>query len=298
MQPTKLIWLNGKIVPWKSAQIHCMSHTLNYGTGAFEGIRIYKTTYGSAIFRLSEHITRLIQSFSVFSSDIPWTEDQISAAIIEIVKANQVTEGYIRPLLFFGPGTMHMNPKTCPINLAIAVFTLPQDTLPSTLRISVSPFQRISAKSTFIDKKIVGHYVNSVLAQCEAKSRGFDDALLLDDRNCIAECSAANFFIVSNGILKTPFPVACLPGITRQSIIKIAQQCSIKVEEINMTLNELESAQEAFATGTVTEILPISAIDNKTFTYTTESTTFKIQKAFSDGIMNGSSIFKEWLYFI
>lgn len=299
LKDNKFVWLNGNMVDWNKATVHCLSHTLHYASGAFEGIRLYKTRYRSAIFRLDEHITRLIFSLSAFHVESPWSNAEIKQAIIDTIKVNNLLEGYIRPIFFFGPETVQVDPRNCSLNLAIIPVSL--DLVPhnNCLRLTVSSFKRISNKATFVDRKLTGNYINSVLAGQEAKLKGFDDALMLDENNNIAECPIANFFIVSQGILKTPKLGSIFGGITRDSIIELAKNLNIKVLEIDLTLSDLEVTTEAFVSGTAMGVTQVSQIDDHKFLSCNEaSITNNIRDSFFNLIFDEQEKYKNWFTFL
>ncbi len=262
MEQTKKIWLNGRFIDWQEAKIHILTHTLHYGGGVFEGIRAYKTRKGPAVFRLPEHIKRLFYSASALEMEIPFSKQELEKAVLETVKVNEVEECYIRPIVFFGYGKMGLNPKGCPVQVAIAVW--PWGAYlggKEAVRVKISKYKRIDPRSTVADAKITGHYVNSILASLEAQKTGFDEALLLDGNGYIAEGPGENIFIIKDKNIFTPPKGAILPGITRDSVITIAKDLGFRVEEKNLTVEELKSADEAFFSGTAVEICPIAQID-------------------------------------
>lgn len=263
MQPTQTIWLNGKLIPWDQAKIHVLSHTLHYGSGAFEGIRFYKTERGPAIFRLNEHVDRFFYSAKTLNMALPYTKDEITAAILKVTKSNELEEGYIRPIAFYGYGKMGVNPMSCPLDVAIACWFwgayLPHDSVD----IKTSKYIRIHPDSTVVDAKITGHYINGVLATIELKGTHYHEALFLDDEGFISEGVGENFFMVKEGVIYTPKIGTILTGITRDTIIKLATKLGYKVMEANITLAEAYEADEAFFTGTAAEVTPIRSIDDK-----------------------------------
>ncbi len=263
MQKTESIWYNGKLVPWDEAKIHVLTHGLHYGSGAFEGIRFYETSKGPAIFKLKEHVARLIFSASVLRMALPYTEEQITAAIIEVVRSNKVKEGYIRPILYYGYGKMGVNPTGCPVDLAIACWPwgayLPHDAVD----IKTSHYIRIHPDSTEVSAKLCGHYINSLLASVDLQGTHYHEALLLDSAGYISEGVGENFFMMKEGILYTPKLGTILPGITRATVIQLAKDWGLEVIEQDLLLTEAYAADEAFFTGTAVEITPIRSIDDK-----------------------------------
>jgi len=300
MKKTKFIWLNGKFVRWEKAMVHVLSHTLHYGSGAFEGIRCYNTKKGTAIFRLNEHITRLFDSFSIFNIKIKNTIKEIVKATIEIIKKNKLKEGYIRPIIFFGYGVMGLhNIHKCKVNIAIACWPWPAYLGGKAIKVKVSNYIRLHKDSVKADKKITGYYINSILASLDAKRSGYDEALLLDFKGNIAEGPGENFFIVKDNIIKTPrIKGQILPGITRDSIIKIATDLGYKVIEKEISLNEVLKADEAFFTGTAAEITPIESINNKKIGTGKLEITGVLRKNYLDIVHGKNKKYENWLTYV
>jgi len=268
LNESKKIWMDGKFINWADANVHVLTHTLHYGTGAFEGIRCYKTKTGSAIFRLQEHVDRLFDSCHILKMKIPFTPAQIKKAIIDTVKVNKLEECYIRPIVFVGYGAMGLFTKGNPIKVAIAAWPwgayLGEDGIKNGIRVKVSSFARLHVNVTMTKGKTCGDYVNSTLAKSEAIACGYDEALFLDTSGYVSEGTGQNIFIVRNGILLTPPLPSILEGITRKSIIQMAQKEKIKVQEVNLTRDEVYIADEAFFTGTAAEVTPIREVDERT----------------------------------
>jgi len=261
------IWMDGRFVKWTDASVHILTHTLHYGLGVFEGIRCYKTSKGPAIFRLQEHIDRLFDSCRILQIKPSYTPEEINKAIIETVRVNKLEECYIRPIVYLGYGSMGIYPKDNPVKVAIAVWPwgayLGEEGLKNGIRMKISSFTRHHVNVTMTKSKTCGDYVNSLLAKREAISCGYDEALLLDTNGYVAEGSGQNIFIVRKGVLKTTPLTSILEGITRDSIIKIAQNENLQVKEVNFTRDELYIADEAFLTGTASEITPIKEVDGR-----------------------------------
>ena len=299
----KTIWMDGKFVDWADANVHILTHTLHYGTGAFEGIRCYRTSSGSAIFRLEDHTKRLFESCHILGMKLPFSPAQISRAIRETVKKNGLDECYIRPLVFTGYGAMGLYPKDNPVQVAIAAWPwgayLGEDGLKNGIRVKTSSFSRHHINVTMTKSKTCGNYVNSLLAKREAISCGYDEALLLDTNGHVAEGSGQNIFIVRRGILKTaPLP-SVLGGITRDSIIEIAQNKKIQVIEMNFTRDELYIADEAFLTGTASEITPIKEVDKRVIgTGKPGPVTKKLQNIFFKIVSGEEKAYQSWLTYI
>ncbi len=260
-----VIWLDGALVPQKEASIPLTTHTLHYGSGAFEGIRCYATDNGPAVFRLSDHVERLLQSFSCFGAPFPWSKEAIEQAIIATIKANAFEDCYIRPIIFFGGESLLLSPKELSIHCAILVMDMDKYLGKEPIRMGISSVKRIHPESMPIHHKINGFYVNSILAFHDARSRGFDEALLLDHGGTIAEGSVANIFFVVDGVLITPSTTSILPGITRSTILSIAKELGIETRVETLPLEIIEKATEAFLCGTASEITPIKSIESKYF---------------------------------
>lgn len=259
------IWYNGRFVEWKEAKVHVLSHGLHYGSGVFEGIRCYATEKGSFIFRLKEHLDRMYRSARAYEMEIPYTEEELGAAIKETIRINGLDACYIRPIAFYGYHHLGLNPAECPVDCAIAVWRwgayLGEEAAEG-VRCTFSPWRRIDPSTLPVTAKAVGHYLNSILASLDAKERGFGEAILLDTKGYVAEGPGENIFLVKDGILYTPEAASSiLPGITRASVIELARDMGYEVVEKRITKEELLSADELFFTGTAAEIAPIREID-------------------------------------
>lgn len=293
----KYIWLDGAIVPWQEATIHITTHTLHYGSGAFEGIRCYPTPQGPAIFRLTDHVTRLLASFATFGVTIPWTQDMLEQAIIDTVKANALDNCYIRPILFFGDESLLLSPRNLSVHCAIIILEMHKYLGTKAINVTISNIKRMHPESAPLHSKINGYYVNSILAFHDAQKRGFDEALLLDHDNKIAEGSIANIFFVIDGILKTPTSQTILPGITRDTVIALAKQLSIEVREEAISVHDIARATEAFFTGTASEITAIKMIDDHHYT-APGPITEKIKTMYTAVTTAQDNHGKEWLTFV
>jgi branched-chain amino acid aminotransferase len=262
------IWLNGALVNWDDAKIHVLTHGLHYGTGVFEGIRCYKAVNGSAIFRLGDHVQRLINSGKIYFMDLGYTKQQLEKAIIDTVKANGMDECYIRPIAYYGYGKMGVNPLPNKVSVAIAVWkwdeSLKSDGPEKGARVMVSSWTRIDTKSLPMHAKGTANYANSALARVEALKAGFDEAIMLNSAGMVVEASAENIFVVNDSTLVTP-PITsgALDGITRDSIIAIAKENGINCEVRDISRDELYIADEVFLTGTAAEVKPVGEIDNR-----------------------------------
>ena len=262
-QITKKIWLNGRMTDWKHANVHVLSHALHYGSGVFEGIRFYKTKQGPAIFRLKEHLDRLFYSAKVLEMKIPYTRKAITEAVIKTVRANNIPEGYIRPLAFFDYGKMGLNPIGAPVSFAVACWPWPSYLGGKPIRVKTSKYIRLHPDSVVGDAKVCGHYVNSILASLEIKKSKYDEALFLDHRGFVAEGPGENIFFLKKGVLHTPKLGAILAGITRLSVVEIAKDLGVKTREGHFKLKDFYTAEEVFFTGTAAEIQPIGSLDDK-----------------------------------
>ena len=262
---SKFIWMNGDFQPFNDTNIHLLSNTLHYGMGVFEGVRAYETKDGGAIFRLSEHTERLFTAASKINITIPFSSDELCQAQVDTMSKNKLTEGYIRPIVFLGNESMGLRSQdSLSVNVAIACWEWPSYMDPEAKKngISVvqSPFQQYD-NPLYSNNKIIGTYVNSIMAVNDAISKGAEEAILMDKNGYISEGSGENLFIVKNSKLITPTTDYCLNGITRQSVISIAKNLDYSVEEKNLSFEDLLDADEAFYSGTAVEITPISTVD-------------------------------------
>lgn len=266
MQKTKKIWLDGNLVDWKNAKTHIFSHALHYGTAVFEGIRCYKTDNDPAIFRLQDHLDRLLFSARCLGMKLPFGKGELISAIKITVKINKAEECYIRPIAFYGYGKMSLNPIGVPVNVAIGVWPWKYDVgKGENARVKISKYIRLHPASIEARAKISGYYSNSVLAAVEAYRAGVDECVFLDKDGYVAEGPGENIFLVKNKKLYTPAPGSILPGITRDSIMKIARDLKIRVIERKITPAELKEADEVFFCGTAVEICPIIKLGGHNF---------------------------------
>ena len=268
MEKSDFIWMDDNYLDWDDANISVMSHTLHYGTGVFEGIRARETSIGVAIFRLQDHIDRLFTSAEAYNLNIPYSKDKILEASKEIVFKNKLNNAYIRPLVFFGSGEMGLLPgKELPVHVAISAWSwgayLGGDAEENGVKVCLSPWERISPKSFKPYAKGVGGYMNSTLAKVDAVERGYDDAIMLSDTGNVAEGSGQNLFLVKeNKITTPPIETGALNGITRRTVINIAEQMSLDVNEEDIGQEDLLGADELFFTGTATEVVGVVSVDN------------------------------------
>ena len=295
-----VIWFDGKLVPWRDANVHVLTHSLHYGMGVFEGIRAYKTQNGTAIFRLKEHVKRLFNGLKIFQMKIPFTEEQIAQAITQVVRDNKLASCYIRPIIFIGSQKLGISPTGNSVHTAIAAWEwgayLGEDGLNKGIRVKTSSFTRHFVNSSLVRAKASGYYINSILAHQEVAANGYDEALLLDTEGYVSEGSGENMFMVRNGIVFTPDLASCLDGITRDSIIRIAKDLGFEVREKRITRDEVYSADEAFFTGTAAEVTPIRELDDRAIGDGKRGPiTQQIQEVFFDTVYGRNDRYRAWL---
>lgn len=304
IKEAKYIWKDGKLIPWKEATTHILTHTLHYGNAAFEGVRAYKTDKGMAIFRLGDHTKRLINSTKIVAIDCPYSEDELNNAQIELLQANDFQNNvYIRPLVYLGYGAMGVSHKQAPVNVAIAAWEwgayLGDDGIANGIKVKTSSFARNSIKSIMGKAKIAANYLNSQMAKHEALNCGCEEALLLDENGFVAEGSGECFFIVRDGILITPPYDNSLESITQDTVIEIANDLKIPVVQRRITRDEVYIAQEAFFTGTAAEITPIRELDFRVIgDGKAGPITKKLQKEFFDLVMGKNPKYSRYLTYI
>ena len=262
-----VIWSDGKMIPWREATTHVLTHTLHYGMGVFEGLRAYETPRGPAIFRLKEHTDRLFNSAHIFMMKMPYDRATLMQAQCDVVRQNDLKSCYIRPIVFYGSEAMGISAKTLSVHVAIAAWAwgtyLGPDGLEKGIRVKTSSFTRHHVNINMCRAKSVTTYANSILAHQEVAHDGYDEALLLDVDGYVAEGAGENIFIVKQGKLYTPDMTSCLEGITRASLIELAGEIGIPVIEKRITRDEVYCADEAFFTGTAAEVTPIRELDNR-----------------------------------
>jgi branched-chain amino acid aminotransferase len=304
VQKGSKIWMDGKLIPWEEANVHILTHSLHYGLAVFEGIRCYLCHDGkSAIFRLREHVDRLFDSAQIGDIKIPFSKRDIAEACKDTLRANQLKEGYIRPLVFIGEGVMGVYPGDNPIRVAITTWSwgayLGEEALERGIRIKVSSYTRHHVNVMMTKAKICGNYVNSVLAKREVMKMGYDEALMLDTEGYVSEASGENIFMMKNGVLKTTPLTSILPGITRDAVIQIAKAKKITLLEERFTRDELYTAQEAFFTGTAAELTPIREVDDRTIGEGKPGPmTKELQATFFDIVRGKNPEYREWLAYL
>ena len=298
----QLIWKNGSLIKWDDSNVHILSHTLHYGTGVFEGVRAYNTDNGGAIFRLQDHTARLFDAASKLNIQIPLTADELNKAQIDVLKANNLNEAYIRPIVYLGNESLGIRATDLSVNVAVAAWEWPSYMPPEKKELGLSIIKSSHeqySNSLHACYKIIGTYINSTMALHEALSKGADEALLLDKNGNISEGSGENIFIVKNGEIHTPKTDYCLNGLTRQSIIQIAKDQNIKVIETNLKYEDLVMADEAFFTGTAVEVTPITSIDsNKIGSGKRGEISHILQQKYSEIVAGKDVAYSSWLTYI
>ncbi len=304
MKEVGKIWMNGKLVPFKDAKVHVLTHALHYSTAVFEGIRCYNTSNGSAIFRLPEHVDRFFNSAKLYGMKIHYTKKQIIDAIIRTVKASGLKDCYIRPIAYYGYGTMGLTPTLNKVDVSISCWEWKMGESKagkfSGAKCKISKWVRIDSRSQPMQAKSAANYSNAALARVEALKSGYDEAIMLNSSGKVAEGSAENIFIIKSGIIKTPpLNADILNGITRDSVIRLIKANGIKLVEKNVTVKELFKADEVFMTGTAAEVKSVSKI-NKTLIGNGKmgKITKTLQKSFIDAAMGKDQRFTSWLQYI
>ena len=294
------IWHDGKLVPWRSATTHVLTHSLHYGLAVFEGVRAYKTIHGTAIYRLQEHTQRLINSAHIYLMKIPYSHAQLMKAQIDVVRANGHSACYVRPIAFYGSEKMGVSPVGAKVHVAIAAWPwgayLGPEALSKGIRVKTSSYARHHVNVTMARSKMSGTYPNSVLATLEATMHGYDEGLLLDVDGFVAEGAGENIFIVKDGVIYEPELTSALTGITRASVIELAAGLGYKVAARRLTRDDIYIADECFFTGTAAEVTPIREYDRVTLGEGVRGPlTTKIQNAFFDIVNGRNAKYAEWL---
>ncbi|MBX3591507.1 MAG: branched-chain amino acid transaminase [Burkholderiaceae bacterium] len=294
------IWFDGKMVDWRDARIHVLTHSLHYGMGVFEGVRAYKTKSGTAIFRLAEHTRRLFNSAKIFQMQLPYTFETIVQAQKDVVRANALESCYLRPIAWIGSEKLGVSPRGNTIHVAIAAWAwgayLGEEGLSKGIRVKTSSYSRHHVNVSLVRAKASGYYINSILANQEVTAHGYDEALLLDTDGYVSEGAGENVFIVRDGVLYTPDLASCLAGITRESVITIARDLGIEVREKRITRDEMYCADEAFFSGTAAEITPIRELDDRQIGEGRRGPiTEKLQSTFFDAVAGRNERYAKWL---
>jgi branched-chain amino acid aminotransferase len=299
MDTADLIWIDGDLTPWEDAKVHVLSHAFHYGTSVFEGVRAYETERGPAVFRHQDHLDRLEASAKLYYMDLPFSKEQLRSATHELIARNGLRSCYIRPIVFRGYGPMGLDPEDNPIQVAIAVWEwgayLGEQGKRDGIRAKVSSWRRISPQSLIPHAKAGGQYLNSVLAKIESKRAGYQEAILLDDKGHVCEGSGENVFVVKDGVLATPGQTASiLDGISRKSIIEIAEDLGYEVEERDVARAELTLSDELFLVGTAAELTPVREVDDIELGPPGEITR-RIQQVFDDALHGRDERYAKWL---
>lgn len=299
LQPVDVVWMNGKLVPWKDATVHVLSHALHYGTGVFEGIRCYETEQGPAVFRLRDHLERMVRSARIFLMDIPFSVDDLVGATHELIRSNGLRSCYVRPLAIRGYGEMGVNPSNNPVEVSIAVWPwgayLGDEALEHGVRMTVSSWRRHDHNIIPPQAKVTGAYVNSAMAKVEALHAGYDEAVMLNPEGYVSEATGENLFVVKDGVILTP-PLCAGPlaGITRESIKTIAADLGIPFSETLLTRADLYLAEEMFCSGTAAEVTPVREIDRRIIGEPGPVTT-TIQQKFFAIVKGEDEKYHDWL---
>jgi len=294
-----VIWLDGKMVPWRDAKVHVLTHTLHYGLGVFEGVRAYKTDAGPAIFRLQEHTDRLFRSAKIMGMGMPYDKDTLNDAHKAVIRENNLESAYIRPMCFYGSEGMGIRADNLKTHVMIAAWEwgsyLGAENMEKGIRIRTSSFTRHHVNITMCKAKANGNYMNSIMALQEAVECGYDEALLLDANGFVAEGSGENFFMIRDGVLYTPTLTSALEGITRATVMTLAEDIGLEVVEKQITRDEVYVADEAFFTGTAAEVTPIRELDNRSIGNGGRGPiTEQLQSMYFDQVYGRSAVYQNW----
>jgi len=295
-----VIWFDGKMVNWRDAKVHVLTHTLHYGMGVFEGVRAYHADQGTSIFRLKEHTDRLFRSAKIMNMPMPYSKDELNAAQIAAVKENNLDSAYLRPMVFYGSEGMGLRADNLKTHVIVAAWSwgayLGKEALEKGIRIRTSSFTRHHVNIAMCKAKANGNYISSMLALSDAQRDGYDEALFLDVDGFVAEGSGENFFMVRDGVIYTPELTSALDGITRATVMQLAKEEGFEVREKRITRDEVYVADEAFFTGTAAEVTPIRELDGRTIGCGSRGPiTEKLQKKYFDVVHGKSSDHLDWL---
>ena len=299
MRETNKIWMNGELVDWADATVHVGTHGLHYGSGVFEGISAYETERGTAIFRLEEHLQRLVHSAQLLAMELPYSLDDLRTACWDLIGANELPSCYLRPIAYVGYGELGVDPRDNPIDVAVMTWPwgayLGEDSQRYGITAKVSSWQRVGPNTIPHVAKATGIYLNSMLATTEAKRMGYDEGILLTDEGMIADGPGENIFVVKNGQITTPdLSASILPGITRNTVMQIAEDLGYPVVEKEIIRTELYLADEIFMTGTAAEITPLRSVDNQ-LVGDPGPITLEIQQAYADCVRGRNERYAHWL---
>ena len=298
-----VIWLDGEMVPWREAKVHVLTHTLHYGMGVFEGVRAYHAEKGTAIFRLQDHTDRLFRSAHILQMKIPFDADTLNQAQLDSVRENNLDSAYLRPMAFYGSEGMGIRADNLKVHVMVAAWEwgayLGDDALAQGIRIRTSSFTRHHVNITMCRAKANGNYINSMLALQEAIDTGYDEALLLDAEGYVMEGSGENIFIVRDGVIYSPDLTSALDGITRRTIMQLADELGYKIVEKRITRDEVYIADEAFFTGTAAEVTPIRELDGRSIGAGSRGpVTQQLQSLYFDAVHGRSAAHEGWLTYV
>ena len=303
MQETPKIWMNGELVDWADAKVHVGTHGLHYGSGVFEGIRAYETSTGTAVFRLTDHLKRLHNSANLLMMEIPFSVEELRAASMDLLGANGIPAAYLRPIAFYGYGELGVNPGGNPVDVVIMSWPwgayLGEEALEKGVRAKVSSWKRVGPNTIPHVSKATGIYLNSMLAVIEARQAACEEAILLTDEGYVADGSGENIFMVKNGTIFTPdLSASILPGITRDTVIQIAQDLGHSVVEKSLIRSDLYLADEVFMCGTAAEVTPVCFVDEREVGSGPGPVTKEIQGAYLDTVQGRSERWAHWLEYV
>lgn len=295
-----LIWFDGELVPWRDANVHVLTHTLHYGMGCFEGVRAYATERGTAIFRLKEHTDRLFDSAKILGMEMPFSKAEINEAQRAAVRENNLKEAYLRPMVFFGSEGMGLRADNLKTHVIVAAWEWPSYMEPEArelgIKVQTSSFTRHHVNISVTRAKANGQYINSMMALAEAQRGGYDEALLLDPQGYVAEGSGENLFVVKDGVIYTPMLTSCLNGITRNTVLHMAEKLGYELREKLITRDEVYISDEAFFTGTAAEVLPIRELDGRPIGEGRRGPiTEQIQTMYFDVVSGKQTLDAQWL---
>ncbi|MDY6768997.1 MAG: branched-chain amino acid transaminase [Candidatus Nanohaloarchaea archaeon] len=302
MEEAETIWMDGDLVPWDEAQVHVLTHALHYGSAVFEGIRAYDTGDVTAVFRLDAHLDRFFNSAEPYGIDIPFSREEVETAIYDVIQENELDSAYVRPIAFYGYEELGVNPSECPVRVAIAAWPwgayLGEDAIENGVAVQVSSWRKYRSDMIPTNAKTTGAYVNSLLATTEADRRGFRESILLDADGYVAEGPGENLFLVRDGTVITPdLSSSILEGVTRKSVITMAEDLGYEVVERRVARGELYSADELFFTGTAAEVTPIRQVENVEVGEGTKGpVTDELQQAFFDTVNGETEEYSDWLF--
>ena len=294
------IWFDGTLKPWRECTTHVLTYTLHYGVGCFEGVRAYATPKGTAVFRLHEHTRRLFNSAKILGMAMPWNEDQVNAAILEVLKSNKLKEAYIRPMVFYGAEGMGLRASGLKTHVIVGAWAwgsyLGAENMEKGIRVKTSSFARHYVNAALCRAKANANYLNSSMALNEVLKDGYDEAIMLDPEGYVAEGSAENIFIVNGNVISTPDVTSALDGITRRTVMQLAADFGYEVRERRITRDELYICDEAFFTGTAAEVTPIREVDNRAVGNGSRGPVAeKLQTAYLQLVKGESNKYPEWL---